>query len=151
MSYVMVPVPEEHVRSVMRYVLHLIESQGEEEGSRRDLQDWDEDSMRSFFEESDEITRALLSYLSHPDHAPGVRRQKLAQSLELQGYLPKVLKEVRERCKEYGRPSPVVSSWVGGVSTEDSVHLLGMKERVAQLVRSAERALHQIEAEEGKS
>lgn len=154
MSYVMVPVPEEHVEEVMRYVLELVDD-GDDNGAggrkSRKLRDWDAESMRELFAESDEITRAVLSYVAQPEHTGGVRKQQVAKGLELQGYLGKVLGDLRQRCKkEYGRVPPVAPTRgePAGGSGQRPVPLLVMEEDVAELVRSAEQAVHRAEVEE---
>lgn len=138
MSYVMVPVPEEHVPEVMRYVLELTESD--------DLADWDEESMRRFFASSDELSRAVLSYMAQPDHSGRVRRDQVARSLELQGYLPKVIKSLKGRSEdEYGRVPPVRPQKGSAGRPGRGGSLLVMDEDVAELVRAAERAVHRAE------
>lgn len=142
MPYVMVPVPEEHVERVMRYVLKLVRQD--------ELEDWDEESMHQFFAESDEITRAILSYVAQPDHAGRVRKDQAARSLELQRYLPKAVQSLKKRSKkDYGRVPPVRSEKESGEGPgQSTVPMLVMDEEVAELVRSAERAVHREEIQE---
>ncbi len=140
MSYVMVPVPEEHVPEVMRYVLEL-------SGADEPADDWDEESMRGFFAASDELSRAVLSYMAQPDHSGSVRRDQVARSLELQGYLPKVIKSLKSRATdEFGRVPPIrAEKGTAAGPGRGGGSLLVMDEDVAELVRAAERDVHRAE------
>lgn len=103
-----------------------------------ELRKWDEESMRSLFASSDEVTRSLLSHLSRPENAEGVRQQRVAHDLELQRYIRKVVKNLRRRARgEYGRVPPVKMRTKAGRDRRDP--LLVMLEDVAALVRVAER------------
>lgn len=139
MPYVMVPVPEEHVQEVMRYVIKLLQE--------ADLEDWDEESMRQLFDGSDEITRALLSFVAQPEHAGGVPKDEVAQGLELHGYLPTVMKNLKVRSRnEFGRFPPIRKEQEpGGRGGRRSVPMFVMDEGVAELVRAAEKAVHEAE------
>lgn len=139
MPYVMVPVPEEYVQDVMRYVLKRIQEE--------ELEDWDEESMRRFFGESDEITRAILSYVAQPDHDGRVRQEDVARSLELPGYVPRMIRDLKLRSRqEYGRISPIrQEKEYGSRPGGRPVPLLVMDDDVAALVRKAEQAVHRSE------
>lgn len=103
-----------------------------------ELRKWDEESMRSLFASSDEVTRSLLSHLSRPENAEGVRQQRVAHDLELQRYIRKVVKNLRRRARgEYGRVPPVNMRTKAGYDRRDP--LLVMRKDVAALVRVAER------------
>lgn len=139
MSYVMVPVPEQHVQAVMRYVLKLLQED--------ELEGWDEEGMLRFFAESDEITRAILSYVAQPDHDGRVRQEDVARSLELHGYVPRMIRDLKIRSRqEYGRASPIRNEKdFAGPAGGRPVPVLVMDEDVAVLVRKAEQAVHRAE------
>lgn len=155
MPYVLVPVPEEHVPEILRYVLRLVEG---EDGEREDEDEappgWDQESMERLFSESDELTRAVLSFLAQPGNSGGVRPPQVAQALELQGRnLSTVLKTLKARAEEeYGKSSPVQNRKVSvGEAGSRRIRFLVMDEEVAELVREAERAVHRAEIGEGES
>ena len=62
MPYVMVPVPEDHVEDIMRYIVRLM--------SQALIEPWTEESVTQLFEEIDEPSRALLSTVAQV-HASG--------------------------------------------------------------------------------
>ena len=56
MPYVMVPVPEEHVQSVMQLILRM--------SAQAALSDWDHDSVVGFYGDLDEDSRSVLSFVA---------------------------------------------------------------------------------------
>ena len=56
MPYVMVPVPEEHVKEVMEFVIRTM--------ARASIEEWDEESIESLFATVDEASRSLLSVVA---------------------------------------------------------------------------------------
>lgn len=56
MAYVSVPVPEEHVEDVMRFVLRAM--------ARASMLPWDEESFVEFWSEIDELGRSLLAFVA---------------------------------------------------------------------------------------
>lgn len=61
MPWVSVPVPEEHVQEVMEFVIRTI--------ARANLQEWENDSMATFFAKCDEPSRALISVVARAANA----------------------------------------------------------------------------------
>ena len=55
-SWVMVPVPDEHVQEVMEFVIRAI--------ARASVQQWDDDGVEEFVRKADEPTRGLLSVVA---------------------------------------------------------------------------------------
>lgn len=56
MAYVSVPVPEEHVEDVMRFVLRAM--------AKASMLPWDEESFGEFWSEVDELSRSLLAFVA---------------------------------------------------------------------------------------
>ena len=56
MAYVSVPVPEEHVEDVMRFVLRAM--------ARASMLTWDQESFSDLWSDTDELGRALLAFVA---------------------------------------------------------------------------------------
>jgi hypothetical protein len=144
MPYVMVPVPEEHVLEVMRYVMRL--SRSTEEGT----DEWDSESVERLFEEANELSRSLISYLAHPARAgQEVSPPEIAEALELQlsdfaGILGPLSRQFRKLNKV-----PLFDSRVVNATTPSGRQVkkrtLSMSEDLAQMVRGAESAVRERE------
>lgn len=144
MQYVMVPVPEEHVLDVMRYVIRL--SRSHDEGT----EEWDQESVERLFEEANELSRSLISYLAHPARAgQEVSPPEIAQALELQlsdfaGIVGPLSRQFRKLSKV-----PLFESRVGNTTTPSGRQVkkrtLMMSEEISQMVRVAETAIRERE------
>jgi hypothetical protein len=144
MPYVMVPVPEEHVLDVMRYVTRLARSH--EEGT----EEWDAESVERLFEESNELSRSLLSFLAHPRRAgQRVTPPDIAEALELRladfaGIVGPLSRQFRKWNKV-----PLFESTVENETTPSGRQVkkrtFTITEEHAQLVRAAEQAVRDRE------
>ena len=144
MPYVMVPVLEEHVLDVMCYVTRL--SRSHEEGTG----EWDQESIERLFEESNELSRSLISYLAHPARAGHeVSPPEIAQALELQlsdfaGIVGPLNRQFRKLNKV-----PLFESRVASATTPSGRQMkkrtLVMTEELSQMVRTAEKAVRERE------
>ena len=148
MSYVMVPVPEEHVAEVLRHVVRLIEHGGP---IGEDGLPWDEESIARLFAESDEPARSLLSLLALPANAgQELRAKDVATELELRSAdLAGIMGPLSRRAKGMGRLSPIRSrrTVVETNGVRRTFRSLSLAVDLAAMVRTAERALLQHEAD----
>ena len=144
MQYVMVPVPEEHVLDVMRYVLRV--SRSSEEGT----EDWDYENIERLFEDANELSRSLLSFLAHPTRAgQEVGPPEIAQALELQlsdfaGIVGPLNRQVRKLNKV-----PLFDSRVVNTTTPSGrqvkKRMFVMTPELAAMVRTAEQTVRERE------
>ena len=145
MPYVMVPVPEAHVESVMQFILGKI--------VRASLAPWDPSSLSDFYHEVDESTRSLLAFVARAAAAgkeldtAAAARQIQMNPREVNG----IMQELQTLTRDAGRPALVTARVVterlpNGRVTDK--RLLTMEPDVAELVREAERA-ELAEAREG--
>jgi hypothetical protein len=135
MSYVMVPVPEEHVMEVMQFVLRT--------ATRAALQPWDEGSVQELFFAVDEPSRSLLSVVSRSSLAgKELSESDAAAFMELSARETMgIFRELNERAVSMSRQQilvqrPVTETLPNGRTTEKRV--FAMPEDIAKLVRMAE-------------
>ena len=136
MRYVMVPVPEEHVEEVMRFVLRA--------GERASLAPWDAESVSRLFTDVDELTRSLLSVVARAASAgKELTERDAGDLLELSARdVSGIERDLKEQAREAGR-QPVITV----ANVEETLpsgrtqrkRALTMDEEVAMLVRDAER------------
>ena len=138
MPWVSVPVPEEHVQEVMEFVIRTI--------ARASLQDWDDDSMETFFAKCDEPSRALISVVARAANAgKDLTDQMAADFIELTvREMYGLQREVNEEARRDERPALIIASTIeeplpNGRFREKRV--LTMSVQVAKLVREAERTV----------
>ena len=135
--YVMVPVPEEHVTEVLRYVVRLTV-----DAPAEPLEPWDEDAVVQLFNEASPPTQALLSYLAHPGRAGVELRPKdVADGLGLQqSDVPGIIGPLNRQCRRARRP-PLVESRAVTVTSRTGKHVkrrtLVMHDDIAGMVRRA--------------
>jgi hypothetical protein len=139
MPYVMVPVPEEHVEEVMRHMLNLV--------ARANLVEWDEESVREFFLEADEMTRAVLSVVARGAlSSKDVTDQIMADFLQLSvREVGSVLRELHESVTRQKRPPFFLASQVTEELPNGRVRdkrVYAMAPNIARLIRAAEKAEH---------
>ena len=136
MSYIMVPVPEDHVVDVMQYVLRLI--------NQASIEPWDEGSLTDFFESVDEPTRALLSAVAaatlrdepipEPDAVSAIQMNRR----EMIG----IMREVNDLARDTGRQGLIQARTVDEVLANGrtrEVRVLAMADDVARFVVEADR------------
>ncbi|MEO6629812.1 MAG: hypothetical protein ABIP03_14740 [Aquihabitans sp.] len=136
MSYVMVPVPEEHVEEAMAAVLRII--------SRGRLIDWDAEGATALYEEVDESARSLLALVARATIAGKPLSQRAASDLmEIsQREIAGLTKELAERSSAQSHPLIILNQSVtqtlpNGRTREAQV--LQMTAAVAEFIRDAER------------
>jgi hypothetical protein len=144
MPYVMVPVPEAHVEEVMRYMLNL--------SARATLVEWDEEGVREFFLEADEMTRAVLSIVARGAlSSKDVTDQNLADFLQISmREAGSVLRELHESATRQKRPPFFLASQVTEELPNGRVRdkrVYAMAPNVARMIRAAEKAEHARELE----
>jgi len=143
MEYVMVPVPEDHVVDVMNYIARLV--------SRASVAPWTKESIADYFEELEEPSRALLSFVARNTVAgKEVSDEDAAESLELS------FREVREIMRETNEGAyrnkfePLLSPRDAAVVLPNkrtvNRRLLGMTDSVARMIRAHERASNPLSA-----
>lgn len=137
MPYVMMPVPEEHVEEVMRFILRAI--------ARASIEPWDAESVNQIYSEVDEASRSLLAFtarasLESGDLAADVAARQIQLSVrEIWG----MTNELNIRTREMNRTDLIFTRMVSerlpnGRVTEKRVFI--MEPEVAELVRAAEQA-----------
>lgn len=137
MSYVMMPVPEEHVQEVMGFILRTIE--------RASVEDWDADSVASLFGEVDEAGRSLLAYVAKAS-LDGVEladrdaaRQVQLSVREIAG----IMNEFHALVREWNRPPIVTGRSVTERLPNGKIaekRLLVMEPELAEFVKLAQAA-----------
>lgn len=137
MPYVMVPVPEEHVEEVMRFMLRALARASEEE--------WDLEAMTAIFDGSDEITRTLLSVVARATLGDKqVSDRDVAEATQLSvRESTAIIRELNELAREENRPNvlvrnPTTERLPNGRLTEKIV--VAMEPEIAELIAEAERA-----------
>jgi hypothetical protein len=138
-SYVMVPVPEEHVQEIMAHVVRLLQ--------RASIEEWDEASVSEFFGKADEASRSLLSVV-----ARAVLSAKELTDVQASDFVQLsqretlgIMRELNDAARELNRPNlmfvvPVVEELPNGRTREKRCLTMGAP--VAQMFRDAERELH---------
>jgi hypothetical protein len=137
MPYVMVPVPEEHVEEVMQFVLRAV--------ARASVQPWDLEGISQLWDEVDELSRALLSYVSRATVADkDLAEGDVAAMMQLSvRETIAIMREVNEVARQSDRPNLIFPRTVAerlpnGRTMEKRV--LFMEDDVADLLRQAEEA-----------
>ncbi len=133
----MVPVPDEFVVDVMQYVARLV--------ARASVIPWTKESIEQFFDETEEINRALLSFVARSTVAgKDVSDEDAAESLELSvreiNALSRDINTEAQRNKNeplLGLREAQVQLRSGRVAQR---RLFNMNESVARMIRSYERA-----------
>jgi hypothetical protein len=144
----MVPVPEEHVLEVMAYIARL--SARPARGDWPPKQ-WDQDALNELFSESNERTRALLSFLAQRSRAgKEVAPREIAAALHLERTdVPGILGPLNRHCRKVNR-APLFESRVRTVTTADGRpekrRSVMMTKDTARMVRAAEQALRSSRA-----
>jgi hypothetical protein len=136
----MVPVPEEHVEQVMKFVVSL-----SERGRRQpeEAAPWDPDSIGELVRNSESRLRGVLSFLAQPENADReFPPRDLAAALSLRSEeLAGLVGPLSRRAKAAGHPSPIQSrkatvAGPGGARRRQRV--LVMPADVAEMVRAAD-------------
>ena len=137
MSYVMVPVPEDHVGDVMQYVVRLM--------SQASIEPWDESSMEELFRDVDEPSRALLSAVAKESlSGKALPDAELTRTIELNWRETMgLLRELNDIARDDGHPPLIIRRTISeplpNGRTKD-VRVLAMNEEIAKLVYAADRA-----------
>lgn len=137
MPYVMVPVPEDRVEDVMRYVVRLM--------TQASMADWDEGSMERLFKEIDEPSRALLSTVAAATRGDeSLTMEETAARTELsRREAARLVRELNDAARDESRPALIArrstTETLPNGRSHDT-HLLQMSDEVAELVRAADRA-----------
>ncbi len=137
MTYVMVPVPEDHVEDVMQLILRL--------KARAALKDWDPDAVSSFYDDVDEDCRSVLSFV-----ARGVINREefalgdVATMVELNVRETNgIVREINEIASEREHPAPIGHRMVTEVlpnGRTQEKQILAIEPELAVMVQDAERA-----------
>ena len=142
-SWVMVPVPDEHVQEVMEFVIRTI--------TRANVEDWDAPAVEEYFREADEATRGLLSMVSRATvSGKDLTDQKAADFLQLNlRETLGIMREINDNVRAAGRPFLIAS----GTLEEElpngrvrEVRILTMPPTLAKWVRDAERNTDALES-----
>ncbi len=135
MSYVMVPVPEEHVEEAMAAVLRII--------NRARQLDWDAESATKLFHEVDESARSVMSVVARATLAgKQITQRDLADRIEItEREIAGITRELNDRAAEDARPAVVI--YVGATQTLPNgrtreVRVLQMPNELADFIREAE-------------
>lgn len=137
MPYVMVPVPEEHVKEAMEAVLRIT--------NRAAIIEWDADAVNELFRSVDEVSRSVMSTVARAVVRNGpLPDVDVAQTIELSNReILGVVRELNELAAASSHPVIVTSQQIeenlpNGRTREQ--RFLGMSRTVADLVRAAEKA-----------
>jgi hypothetical protein len=137
MEYVMVPVPDEFVVDVMQYVARLV--------ARASVVPWTKESVELYFDELEEINRALLSVVSRAIVAgKDMSEEDAAESLELSTReIRGLVREINEGAQR-NKSEPLVVLREATVQLRNGRtvqrRLFAMNESVARMIRAYERA-----------
>jgi hypothetical protein len=144
MEYVMVPVPDEYVVDVMQYVARLV--------ARASVVPWTKEAIEAFFEDIEETSRALLSFVARSVVAnKDVGSEDAAEALELNvREIRAITGEINEAANR-SKFEPLIASREAEVQLRSGRtvqrRLYTMNEQVARMIRAHERAgLAQIES-----
>jgi hypothetical protein len=137
MAYVSVPVPEEHVEDVMRFVLRAM--------SRASILPWDAESFAELWSETDELSRALMAFVARAALEDfDLTDREAAEKVQIRPREVHALAaELQQESHRRRRPAVLTMQMVedelpNGRIVE--VRVLLMDAEVAQLVADAERA-----------
>lgn len=136
MSYVMVPVPEEHVEEAMQAVLNIIR--------RAQLTDWDAESVADFFGEVDEAGKALLSLAARAHLAnKQLAQSTAADTLQVaQREVGGIMRDLNEKARERSHPPLLIAQEATKTLPNGRTRTFGaitMSSDLAPLVQAAER------------
>lgn len=137
MSYVMVPVPEEHVEAVMQFVLRAI--------ARANIEAWTEESVTEVYGEIDEASRSLLAVVARlAASGDAVDVTEAARQIQLN---PReavgIVNELSSLTRDRNRPSLMVLRSVTERLPNGRTkarRLIDIDPELADLVRAAEKA-----------
>ena len=137
MAYVSVPVPEEHVEDVMRFVLRAM--------ARASMAPWDAESFAELWGEIDEIGRALLAFVARSAvNDEDLTDREAAEQMQVRPREVHALTAELVQLSHQRRRPPIVSTQM----VEDElpngriveVKVLLMEPEVAEMVTGAERS-----------
>lgn len=135
MPYVMMPVPEEHVEEVMQFVLRAM--------AKASIVAWDSESISKVFDDVDEASRSLLSFVARAAlEGDDLGESDAARKIQLTvRETAGIMTELNARTKELNRPNLIGRATLterlpNGRMTDKRV--LQMEPEVAGLVRAAE-------------
>jgi hypothetical protein len=137
MDYVMVPVPEEHVVDVMQHVARLV--------ARASVIPWDDESLVELFEEVDEISRSVLSFVARAaTSGKDISEEDVAQSIELNvRELRSIVRDINEVAARDKR-EPVLALREASVVLRNGRtvqrRMFSMNEGVARSIKAHERS-----------
>ena len=137
MPYVSVPVPEEHVEDVMRFILRAM--------ARASMLPWDEESFADLWGDTDELGRALLAFVARATlEDVDLTDREAAEKVQVRPREVHALAaELAQESQRRRRPAIVTTQMVedelpNGRIVE--VRVLLMDAEVARFVADAERA-----------
>jgi hypothetical protein len=137
MPYVSVPVPEEHVEDVMRFILRAM--------ARASMLSWDEESFADLWGDTDELGRALLAFVARAtlEDVDLTDREAAEQVQVRPREVHALAAELSQESQRRRRPAIVTTQMVedelpNGRIVE--VRVLLMDAEVARFVADAERA-----------
>ena len=137
MPYVMMPVPEEHVEAVMDFVLRAM--------ARASIVPWDAESIAEVFDEIDEASKSILSFVSRSVLADkDLPERELATMMQLgPREVAGIMNELVNRSRNVNRPNLVASRTLSerlpnGRTRDARVYFMDVD--IAQLVHDAEQA-----------
>jgi hypothetical protein len=136
MPYVMVPVPEEHVESVMQFVIRAV--------ARSSLEPWDEPAVTELYHRVDEVSRSLVAFVARAaadgkelDVSEAARQIQMTPR-EVSG----IVNDLGALNRDENRPTLItmrtIQERLPNGRTMDR-RVLGMEPEVADLVQAAER------------
>ena len=136
MTYVMVPVPEEHVEEAMQAVLNIIR--------RAQLTDWDAESIADFFGEVDEAGKALLSLAARAQLAgKQLAQSSAADTLQVaQREVGGIMRDLNDQARERSRPPLLVAQEATKTLPNGRTRTFGaiaISDRLAPMIQAAER------------
>jgi len=137
MSYVMVPVPEEHVEAVMQFVLRAI--------ARANIEAWTEESVTEVYGEIDEASRSLLAVVARlAASGDAVDAAEAARQIQLnQREAVGIVNELNALTRDRNRPSLMtlrtVTERLPNGRTK-ARRVIDVEPEIADLVRAAEKA-----------
>jgi len=144
MEYVMVPVPDEFVVDVMQYVARLV--------ARASVVPWTKEAIEEFFDDLDETSKALLSFVArHIVAGKDVGYDEATEALELsQREIRAITAEINVAAQR-NKYAPLVAARETTVVLRNGRQvqrwLYTMDDSVARMIRAVERAdLANVEA-----
>ena len=137
MAYVSVPVPEEHVEDVMRFVLRAM--------ARASMLTWDQESFSDLWSDTDELGRALLAFVARAalDDVDLTDREAAEQIQVRPREVHALASELAQESHRRRRPPIVTTQMVEDELPNGrviEVRVLVMDAEVAAFVAAAERS-----------